>query len=1130
MWAEVSTYQHVFNAKPSIGNNVTLSGVSWNITATNLGSYNSANYAGVQIGSSNNNGRITLTSSSAWGFQNKPIISEVRLWLNLGGTSVTPTVTIGGVSATSDGTTVVKNSSAGNDWTKATKVTFTPAANGNTGVVVIDVQTVKAGYICAVEIDCDASSVSAPSILPADGSTISGTQSVTINQAEGKDVYYTLDGSTPSSSSTKYIESFNVSASTITGEVTIKAIAIDGNTSSVVSSVTYTDPNIQPTLMTWNLNNVFLGVDENANLDGAFTSTIKGVDITIGKTSGTYPRGDATYIRLYANSYFRLKAPNGYNITQVRFTSPGTWVEPKVGGTTIVNKTWSGEEESVQFDFTGTSFASSVEITLTRALPYVVSFGDLNKTALVKGEEGTFSTIVTPASNSLVEGEDYEVTWSSNNDEGLTVIDDGTFEAVTRGAYKVTATGTALDNTTYRDATKEYDVTVTEKVVVMADNVVMAVGDAPEPITIVKTDGYAGNLTYVSGNTSIATVDASGNVTAVAKGTTTITISSSADAAHYFTAGDNVVINVTVKGQAELSYATTLYNVAYGAIFPTPTLTNPHNLPITYAKTGDNVATVDASTGAVTILSGTKGTARITASTVGNDEYAAGSAYYDIKVYDPDANDGSLAKPFTVEEANEWIAENQPYNDEPITSAENYYVRGIVSRSAVNGKDLEDGKQYFFMSDDGTDTNEIGVFYAKYLNNEAFSTTTWLMPGDEVVVCGPLQNYDGEQPYYVEISDNTYVVSITRRTFADGALPLEESFASSFGAFTNDETKVRKDENSTTYNVWTIDASNHYAKATSYVTFNNTDAESMLISPMVDATGATAESGLKLTFDQCINKYFGKNGTSTTNANIANEAMVYAKKMSETEWSKLTITYPSLGSSSFSDFENQVVDLSAYAGYKFQIAFVYRGTSTTAGTWEIKNVKIAEQNQSVNISTAQYASYCSPYKLDFSETDVKAYKASVNTETGNVTLTQVDVVPANEGVVLHCATAGTYSIPVTTAEASDVAGNEMVGVLARTQVLWNPSDGVYNYILQQGEFYKANDGYLRANRAYLSTSYDVSASGARSLKIGFAEETGISLTPALSEGEGVYFNLRGQRVQSPGKGLYIVNGRKVVIK
>lgn len=154
-WAETATYRHVFTAKPSTGNNVTLSGVAWNISATNLSNNYNNQYAGVQFGTSSLNGQITLTSSSDWDYNGKTKITEVRLWLNRGGTSVTPTVTIGGKDATSDGKNVGKNTSAGTDWTKTSKVTFTPAVDGNTGVIEIDVTSVKAGYICALEIDCE---------------------------------------------------------------------------------------------------------------------------------------------------------------------------------------------------------------------------------------------------------------------------------------------------------------------------------------------------------------------------------------------------------------------------------------------------------------------------------------------------------------------------------------------------------------------------------------------------------------------------------------------------------------------------------------------------------------------------------------------------------------------------------------------------------------------------------------------------------------------------------------------------------------------------------------------------------------------------------------------------------------
>ena len=75
--------------------------------------------------------------------------------MHMGCTSVTQSVTKGGKAANSDGTKVTKNSKAGSDWTKTTKVTFTPAAGSDTGVIVIDVTSVKAGYICAIEIDAE---------------------------------------------------------------------------------------------------------------------------------------------------------------------------------------------------------------------------------------------------------------------------------------------------------------------------------------------------------------------------------------------------------------------------------------------------------------------------------------------------------------------------------------------------------------------------------------------------------------------------------------------------------------------------------------------------------------------------------------------------------------------------------------------------------------------------------------------------------------------------------------------------------------------------------------------------------------------------------------------------------------
>lgn len=236
-WGE--TYQHVFKTKPSTGNNVTLSEVGWNIEATNLGAYNSGNYAGVQIGTSSKNGSITLTSSSDWNYNGASKITEVRLWLNKGGTSVTPSVSIGGIEANSDGTVVVKNSTAGSDYTKATKVTFTPAENGDKGQVVIDVTTVKAGYICAIEIDCEKVE---GEILPPTFSLAEGTywkeQTLELSTTVEKGtIYYTIiDGSDPTETYSVYPDPIQISKTT-----TVKAFVKDANgKNSDVVARTYT--------------------------------------------------------------------------------------------------------------------------------------------------------------------------------------------------------------------------------------------------------------------------------------------------------------------------------------------------------------------------------------------------------------------------------------------------------------------------------------------------------------------------------------------------------------------------------------------------------------------------------------------------------------------------------------------------------------------------------------------------------------------------------------------------------------------------------------------------------------------------------------------------------------------------
>jgi len=81
-------------------------------------------------------------------------------------------------------------------------------------------------------------------------------------------------------------------------------------------------------------------------------------------------------------------------------------------------------------------------------------------------------------------------------------------------------------------------------------------------------------------------------------------------------------------------------------------------------------------------------------------------------------------------------------------------------------------------------------------------------------------------------------------------------------------------------------------------------------------------------------------------------------------------------------------------------------------------------------------------------------------------------------------------------------------------------------------FVKSNIKYLPANKAYLT----VTSSAPDVLTVVTQEEyeqmtTGIEeMTSPVSNGQKVIYDLQGRRITAPSKGLYIVNGKKMVIK
>ena len=118
------------------------------------------------------------------------------------------------------------------------------------------------------------------------------------------------------------------------------------------------------------------------------------------------------------------------------------------------------------------------------------------------------------------------------------------------------------------------------------------------------------------------------------------------------------------------------------------------------------------------------------------------------------------------------------------------------------------------------------------------------------------------------------------------------------------------------------------------------------------------------------------------------------------------------------------------------------------------------------------------------------------------------------------------------AGSTAVTGAEFIG-LYTTQTLTAPNKK--QLFLQNDKFYYpgTSDATLNAFRAYFSVTEDVPvAATSRGIEIDIdGVSTGIDFIENKATGEvKVIYDLSGRRVAHPTKGLYIVNGKKVVIK
>lgn len=209
----------------------------------------------------------------------------------------------------------------------------------------------------------------------------------------------------------------------------------------------------------------------------------------------------------------------------------------------------------------------------------------------------------------------------------------------------------------------------------------------------------------------------------------------------------------SAKLPAGLSWGTSTRTVTLGADNNTfPTLTNPHQLPVTYSSSETSIATID-NDGTITLVA--DGQTIIKAEFAGNDEYEAGAAQYTLTVKPAPvpAIDVTVAEALAIIEGLE----------EKATTEQTYNVTGEANELDFQRKPADNtlyGNVNFVMADE--QGNPLTVFRCKNIGNKNFTeeTISDLKEGDKVIVCGQLKKYMADETHVEPQLVNCYLVAI----------------------------------------------------------------------------------------------------------------------------------------------------------------------------------------------------------------------------------------------------------------------------------------------------------------------------------------------------------------------------------
>lgn len=190
--------------------------------------------------------------------------------------------------------------------------------------------------------------------------------------------------------------------------------------------------------------------------------------------------------------------------------------------------------------------------------------------------------------------------------------------------------------------------------------------------------------------------------------------------------------------------------------------------------------------------------------------------------------------------------------------------------------------------------------------------------------------------------------------------------------------------------------------------------------------------------------------------------------------------------------------------------------------------RTGDATETVSVSDAGFATYATTNNVVVpNDENVKVMTVKVNDDNSTITLNEVaagTVIPAKTGILVK-APAGNCDFVVTSEAGKELENNNLVAATADV-----PSDGAKYFALTKigdkvGFALVEKDVVIPAGKAYLEVS---KGTAAKFFSLD-GEATGIN-SVKTAKADGAYYTLEGVKTTKPVKGLYIHNGKKIVVK